>query len=316
MNKLVSIALVVLFAGSAIGTNAEELRGLYLGGAVTGYFLDDDRFFDDEDEDANTFGINLGYRFNNPLALEIGYGSGSELDAIKIDGYYYLNRFQNGWAPYFVLGYTQFSFDDENVLVDSDDSTGQLDAGFGFSKTWDDSQWEIRGDGRFLEKMGSGGQATDLALTLMVNYYFQRPAQPVAVVSEPAPVPKPAAPETRTITVKLNVEFEFDNAVVRAIYGDELTAVANAMKAHDDILLQLEGHTDSKGTDAYNQDLSLRRVEAVKAKLVESFGIPANRVSTIGYGESRPVADNASEEGRAKNRRVVGELTYTEAVAE
>ena len=51
------------------------------------------------------------------------------------------------------------------------------------------------------------------------------------------------APETRTLTVKLNVEFEFDKADVRAIYGDELEAVANAMKVHEDITLELEGHT-------------------------------------------------------------------------
>ena len=129
-----------------------------------------------------------------------------------------------------------------------------------------------------------------------------------------APPPPAAAPEKRTITVKLNVLFEFNKADVRAIYGDELQAVANAMKAHDDIELVLEGHTDSVGSDAYNQSLSLRRVAAVKAKLVKDFGIAANRISTVGYGESRPIADNATAEGRAKNRRVIGELSYSEVM--
>ncbi|MFP5413682.1 MAG: OmpA family protein, partial [Gammaproteobacteria bacterium] len=104
----------------------------------------------------------------------------------------------------------------------------------------------------------------------------------------------------------------FNKADVRAIYGDELQAVANAMKAHDDIELVLEGHTDSVGTDAYNQNLSQRRVAAVKAKLAKDYGIAANRISTVGYGESRPIADNATAEGRTKNRRVIGELSYTE----
>ena len=128
---------------------------------------------------------------------------------------------------------------------------------------------------------------------------------------------KPAPePEKRTITVRLNVEFEFDKDIVRAIYGDELEAVANAMKAHEDIELVLEGHTDSRGKEDYNQDLSDRRAKAVKAKLTEVYGIPASRISTVGYGESRPIADNATDEGRARNRRVIGEMSYTEIVVE
>ena len=308
-----AIAGVALFA-AASGGFAEELRGVYLGPSVTGYFFDDDRFIHDEDDDAVVLGLNLGYRFDNPLAIELGYGrdiDGMDLDVFRLDGFYYLPRSEGGWAPYFVLGYTNYNFDDKHIMADGDDSTGQMDAGFGVSKTWG-TQWEFRGDGRFLERFGSGDQATDLALNLALNYYFAKPAAPVA---EPEPVAQPQpAPETRTLTVKLNVLFEFDKSVVRAIYGDELAAVGSAMREHDDIELVLEGHTDSVGSDAYNQDLSKRRVEAVKEKLVADFGIAANRINTVGYGESRPIADNATEEGRALNRRVVGELTFTEVV--
>lgn len=112
--------------------------------------------------------------------------------------------------------------------------------------------------------------------------------------------------------MRLNVEFEFDKAIVRAIYGDELEAIANAMKAHEDIDLVLEGHTDSVGPDEYNQGLSERRVVAVEAKLAEMYGLDPARVSTVGYGEARPIADNNTKEGRARNRRVIGELSYSE----
>ncbi len=72
------------------------------------------------------------------------------------------------------------------------------------------------------------------------------------------------------------------------------------------------GHTDSIGTDAYNQKLSVRRAEAVKAYLV-SKGIEKNRVYTEGKGEKQPVADNKTAEGRAKNRRVEIEVVGTRA---
>ena len=100
-----------------------------------------------------------------------------------------------------------------------------------------------------------------------------------AVVAEPESAPEP---EVRTITVRLNVEFEFNKDTVLAIYGDQLDAIAAAMKAHEDIDLVLEGHTDSRGSDDYNMSLSDRRAKAVKAKLVADYGIPAERVSAHG----------------------------------
>ena len=133
---------------------------------------------------------------------------------------------------------------------------------------------------------------------------------------EQAPEPAPVAePEVRTITVRLNVEFEFNKDTVLAVYGDQLEAIAAAMKAHDDIDLVLEGHTDSVGSDKYNMSLSDRRAKAVKAKLVADYGIPAERVSAVGYGESRPIDTNDTDEGRARNRRVVGEMSFSEVFA-
>jgi OOP family OmpA-OmpF porin len=72
------------------------------------------------------------------------------------------------------------------------------------------------------------------------------------------------------------------------------------------------GHTDSVGTDAYNQRLSVRRADAVKDYLV-SKGVEKNRVYTEGKGEKQPIADNKTAEGRAKNRRVEIEVVGTRA---
>jgi OOP family OmpA-OmpF porin len=79
--------------------------------------------------------------------------------------------------------------------------------------------------------------------------------------------------------------------------------LADFMKQYPQTTTVVEGHTDSVGPDAYNQKLSQRRADAVKQVLVKD-GVAANRVTSVGYGESRPVADNATEAGRAVNRRV------------
>jgi OOP family OmpA-OmpF porin len=76
------------------------------------------------------------------------------------------------------------------------------------------------------------------------------------------------------------------------------------MKQFPQTTTVVEGHTDSVGTEAYNQQLSERRAMAVRGVLVEQYGIQGGRVDAIGYGEARPVADNETEAGRAINRRV------------
>ncbi|MNT90758.1 Outer membrane porin F precursor [compost metagenome] len=79
------------------------------------------------------------------------------------------------------------------------------------------------------------------------------------------------------------------------------------MKQYPQTTTVVEGHTDSVGPDAYNQKLSQRRADAVKQVLVQD-GVEASRVSSVGYGESRPVADNGTAEGRAVNRRVEAQV--------
>ena len=107
------------------------------------------------------------------------------------------------------------------------------------------------------------------------------------------------------ISITLLIEFDFDKAVVKPIYHNDIEKVANFMKAYPDKNVELEGHTDSIGTDEYNKKLSIRRAESVKKYLVEKFGAPASRITTVGFGESKPVATNDTPEGRQKNRRVV-----------
>ncbi len=100
------------------------------------------------------------------------------------------------------------------------------------------------------------------------------------------------------------MKFDFDRQVVKPESYADIRDVAEFMKQFPQTTTVVEGHTDSVGTEAYNQSLSERRAMAVREVLVSEFGIQSGRVDAIGFGEARPVADNDSEEGRAINRRV------------
>lgn len=104
---------------------------------------------------------------------------------------------------------------------------------------------------------------------------------------------------------ELLVNFDFDQTEVEPRYFPEIEELAEFLEQYPDVIAELEGHTDSMGSEAYNQDLSERRVNAVREVLIERFDIDASRVTTTGYGESQPVASNDTEAGRAENRRVI-----------
>ena len=135
------------------------------------------------------------------------------------------------------------------------------------------------------------------------------PAPAPAAAPAPAPAPKPK-PVAEKITFAADVLFDFDKATLKPAGKGKLDELAGKVK---DINLEVViaiGHTDSIGTDAYNQKLSVRRAESVKAYLV-SKGIEPNRVYTEGKGEKQPVASNKTKDGRAKNRRVEIEVIGT-----
>jgi outer membrane protein OmpA-like peptidoglycan-associated protein len=126
----------------------------------------------------------------------------------------------------------------------------------------------------------------------------------VVVVEEPVM----AEPVAEAVRVELDVKFDFDKAQVKeASYGD-IKNLADFLTQYPQTTTVVEGHTDSVGTDAYNQRLSERRAAAVRSVLVDQYGVAGTRVNAVGYGESRPVADNATEAGRAINRRVEAEV--------
>jgi OOP family OmpA-OmpF porin len=131
-----------------------------------------------------------------------------------------------------------------------------------------------------------------------------------AVAAAPkAPAAAPVAAASK-VTYAADAFFDFDKSVVKPAGKAKLDDLVSKVKGINLEVIIAVGHTDSIGSDAYNQKLSVRRAEAVKAYLV-SKGIEKNRIYTEGKGEKQPVADNKTKEGRAKNRRVEIEVVGT-----
>ncbi|CDM41513.1 MULTISPECIES: OmpA family protein [Ectopseudomonas] len=153
-----------------------------------------------------------------------------------------------------------------------------------------------------------GGALVGAGMAAAYCWVHGAEAQQVAVVEEVVVEEVAVAEPAEAVRVELDVKFDFDKAQVKQeSYGD-IKALADFMKQYPQTSTVVEGHTDSVGSDAYNQGLSERRASAVRDVLVNQYGVESGRVQAVGYGESRPVADNATADGRAINRRVEAEV--------
>jgi OOP family OmpA-OmpF porin len=128
----------------------------------------------------------------------------------------------------------------------------------------------------------------------------------------PVPVPVPAAPVSEKVTYAADAFFDVDKSVLKTEAKAKLDDLVSKTSGMNLEVIIAVGHTDSDGSDAYNQKLSVRRAESVKEYLVGK-GVEKNRVYTEGKGEKQPVADNKTKEGKAKNRRVEIEVVGTRA---
>ncbi|WP_426344541.1 outer membrane protein OmpA [Pseudoduganella sp. R-32] len=133
---------------------------------------------------------------------------------------------------------------------------------------------------------------------------------PVAVPPVATPTAPTAVPTAEKVSFAADAFFDYDKAVLKPEAKEKLDELAGKLDGINLEVIIGVGHTDSMGTDQYNDKLSLRRAEAVKAYLL-SKGVEANRVYTEGKGEKQPIADNTTAEGRAKNRRVEIEVVGT-----
>ena len=153
--------------------------------------------------------------------------------------------------------------------------------------------------------------ASDAGMTNFVERIFLA-GKPAGM---PAPAPAKAepmkeamvqreAPAAKEVSIELLVEFDTGKAIVKPKYNNEIKKVADFMKENPDATAMIEGYTDNVGKRAANIKLSQQRADSIKAYLVKKFGINSARLKAVGYGPDKPVASNATKEGKQKNRRV------------
>jgi OOP family OmpA-OmpF porin len=140
----------------------------------------------------------------------------------------------------------------------------------------------------------------------VADYLDKCPGTPKGVAVDKDGCPLPIKTEQ---TYEIKVEFDFDKDFVRPRYHDELKNIAGIIKQYPENKAVIEGYTDSKGSDSYNLKLSQRRADSVRKYLIDNFGVNPNQLSAKGYGETRPIATNDTDEGRQRNRRVELHLT-------
>ncbi len=296
-------------------------------------------FFEDPLDDANTFGLGFGYVLDENWTLEAvasQYSTETQDDNVDVDGTQYrLDALYNInteslWRPYVAFG-----VGDQKREVDSEDWSERdtlVNLGAGVKRNLG-GNWEFRTDVRAFNSLDN--EYTDLALNAGISYLFGGSPAPVKVA--PAPEPEkdsdgdgvldskdqcPDTPKTHkvdavgcslklteTVAIELNITFDTAKSIIKPEFEGEVSKLATFMNQYADTVVSVEGHTDSQGSDAYNQKLSQSRADAVKAALITKYGIGADRVKAIGYGEAKPVADNATAAGREQNRRVMGQVS-------
>lgn len=337
--KSLSIVLAGLIASSAMADNHKFEVQVGVGRDV----------FNDARHDSSVVNLGLGYVVNPHWTLEAVASQYDTWDTRTnnavgdIDGKQYrLDALYNIdttslWRPYVAFGVGDQSLKFNNGSKTARDTL--INFGVGTKRNLM-GNWEFRTDVRAFNSLDE--KYTDLALNAGISYLFgSTPVKAAPVVAAPKPAPvvvpevdtdgdgvfdsKDQCPDTpkqykvdavgcpmeltESVAIKLAVKFDTDKAVVKDQYLADIGNLATFMNQYANTVVTVEGHTDSQGSDAYNKTLSQKRADAVKAVLITKFGIAADRVNAVGFGEEKPVAENETAAGREENRRVVGQVS-------
>ncbi|MCF6752232.1 OmpA family protein [Pseudomonas stutzeri] len=321
LKNTLGVVIGSMVAATSFGALAQGQGAVEVEAFGKHYFSDSSRGFEDEGE---LYGAGASYFLTDDVSLGLSYGEYHDVTSddpvngshknikgslTSLDAAYHFGAPGVGLRPYVSAGVAHQSIG-QAARSGRDHSTyANIGAGLKyyftenlFAKASVDGMHNIdRGDSEWMAGVG-------------VGLNFGGGARQVAAV-EPTPEPAPAPivdtepePAPEVVRVELDVKFDFDKSRVREeSYGD-IKNLADFMQQYPQTSTTVEGHTDSVGSDQYNQRLSERRAEAVRDVLVNQYGVEGGRVNSVGYGESRPVADNATDAGRQINRRVEAEV--------
>ena len=265
-------------------------------------------------------GVGTKFMLSKGINLDLGYKMGF-VDGDNLDGYHrgsQSDRFSYGYAGLeFALGdkaKPQLAFTNPAAVLETgyvakyDDLKNELNA-LRAAGNNDDELNALKNQVNKLMTDSDGDGVSD--------FYDKCPNTPTgtAVDGSGCPLPKMETPRPITNTYIIteedkkivteairNLEFDYNKATIRSTSFTTLNRVADLLVSKN-LSLKLAGHTDSKGSDAYNMKLSKERAESVKSYLVNK-GVNPSRVEATGYGESQPIDSNTTEKGRQNNRRV------------
>lgn len=296
MKKFLALSLVLsgsLFAANNLFEITPQVGGTF--------HIDNDRYKDNAEL---SYGLKFASRIAPSVLAEIGYdradsAKGSERNQSTDINRYYMNLVKefDVWdkTSLYVLGGLGYEDLSSNFQNMDSDFFGQ----YGVGLRHEVAQYlHLKTEIRHLASFdGRSDVIAMVGFTIPFGVYAQ--------VEAPAPTPEPALSHIHTFSV----QFPFDSTNIAPEYNAEIADFAEYMKQNPNQTAIINGHTDSTGNPAYNQKLSERRATAVKNKIIEE-GIAAERLDARGYGETKPIADNATKEGRKQNRRVEAEV-YT-----
>lgn len=328
------IALLSIVAASSLwaaGNNLYEITPT-IGGSI---HLGNDKYKNDADL---SYGLRFANRVTENALVEIGYdrvdgakysnsSEKTDLDRYFLSVIYEYSDYKT-LIPYALVG---FGYEDVENERQSLNSAGFGQWGLGLRYVMSENlhlKTEVK---HLLSLDGRSDALVSVGLAIPFGEFAKESPKPLKV-KEPEPIkpaPVASAPldsdgdgvtddkdlcpgtpknfkvnqEGCPIQYTFLVQFPFDSAEITPAYMDEVKDFALFLENHKGVSAKLEGHTDSKGSDAYNKKLSAKRSNAVKEALIK-LGIDKSRLSSEGFGEERPIADNATDEGRQKNRRV------------
>lgn len=305
----------------------------------------------DEDTNLETDGyFQLGgeYLFTDNISAELGYGMATpnidgtsddiDFEQLFLNGFYYFGE-RSGMQPYVSMGVGHAQYD--GSAFDSEETFANAGLGVRLHLT---EHVSLRLDARALHSIDESDIHEQYTIGVSYAFGVKQPAPEPEPVVAAAPVVAapldsdgdgviddedlcPGTPAGVKVNSKgcelltkerqeerLQVNFATDSSEVQSGDMAEIERVAIFMRKYPEVSTQIEGHTDSDGSDAYNEALSQRRADAVREVLTQRFGVEASRLTSVGYGESKPIASNSTREGKAQNRRVVAVLSVVTTV--